>query len=121
MLGKWHEKTGILRDAGALVYRSLLYLSQYPFYRSIPKALIYEELIRALAWTMPEKSRDIYVIKAFRCNIGTSELDFLEPLRPCPYFWLTEQRVGEQPKQGSLNKMHRASVSTHVCVPLYCA
>ncbi|ODM21273.1 hypothetical protein SI65_04326 [Aspergillus cristatus] len=49
-----------MRDAGALIYRSLLYLSQYPFYRSIPEALTYEELIRALAWTMPERSRNIY-------------------------------------------------------------
>lgn len=49
-----------LKDAGTFVYRSLLYLSQYPFYRSITEALTYEELIRALAWTMPERSRHIY-------------------------------------------------------------
>ncbi|KAI9927216.1 hypothetical protein ASPWEDRAFT_188343 [Aspergillus wentii DTO 134E9] len=49
-----------LKEAGAHVYRSLLYLSQYPFYESIPEALSYEEFIRALAWTMPERPRVIY-------------------------------------------------------------
>lgn len=58
------ESSGFLppsmRDAGALVYRSLLYLSQYPFYRSIPEALTYNDLVRALAWILPERSRRIY-------------------------------------------------------------
>lgn len=58
------EATGFLppplREAGALVYRSLLYLSQYPLYLSIPEALTYEEFMRAVAWIRPRKSRHIY-------------------------------------------------------------
>ncbi|EYE91372.1 uncharacterized protein EURHEDRAFT_518396 [Aspergillus ruber CBS 135680] len=46
-----------LRDAGALVYCSLLYLSQYPFYLPIPDALTNEGPMRALAWAMPGRSK----------------------------------------------------------------
>lgn len=49
-----------LRDAGALVYCSLLHLSQYPLYLSIPETLTFEALMRALAWTMPDRSRHFY-------------------------------------------------------------
>lgn len=58
------ESSGFLppstRCVGTLVYRSLLYLSQYPFYKSIPEALTHDELVRALAWLVPERSRRIY-------------------------------------------------------------
>ncbi|KAB8244288.1 hypothetical protein BDV35DRAFT_360379 [Aspergillus flavus] len=58
------EFTGFLspsmRDAGALVYRSLLYLSQYPFHQPIPDSLTYMALIRALAWTMPGQARPVH-------------------------------------------------------------
>lgn len=58
------ESTGFLppsmRDTGALVYRSLLYLSQYPFHQPIPDSLTYMGLIRALAWTMAWRTRPIH-------------------------------------------------------------
>ncbi|KAE8340173.1 hypothetical protein BDV24DRAFT_175461 [Aspergillus arachidicola] len=58
------ESTGFLppsmRDTGALVYRSLLYLSQYPFHQPIPDSLTYMGLIRALAWTMAWRMRPIH-------------------------------------------------------------
>ncbi|KAE8156599.1 hypothetical protein BDV40DRAFT_280669 [Aspergillus tamarii] len=49
-----------MRDAGVLVYRSLLYLSQYPFHQPIPDSLTYMGLIRALAWTMAWETRPIH-------------------------------------------------------------
>ncbi|KNG83014.1 hypothetical protein ANOM_009595 [Aspergillus nomiae NRRL 13137] len=58
------ESTGFLspsmREAGALVYRSLLYLSQYPFHHPIPDSLTYMGLLRALAWTMPGRVRPVH-------------------------------------------------------------
>lgn len=41
MISEWSIMT--LVNAGALAYGSLLYLDHYPFSRSIPEALAYEE------------------------------------------------------------------------------
>lgn len=49
-----------LRDGDAPIYRSLLYLYQYPLYLSIPGSLTCEEFVRVLARIRPRKSRHIY-------------------------------------------------------------
>ena len=49
-------------QAGALIYNSLLYLSQAPFYDSLPLPthLTFDGLLRALVWTDSERSRPVY-------------------------------------------------------------
>ncbi|KAE8412293.1 hypothetical protein BDV36DRAFT_61717 [Aspergillus pseudocaelatus] len=58
------ESTGFLppsmRGAGTLVYRSLLYLSQYSFHQPVPDSLTYTGLIRALGWTMAWRTRPVH-------------------------------------------------------------
>ncbi|OJJ79262.1 uncharacterized protein ASPGLDRAFT_181289 [Aspergillus glaucus CBS 516.65] len=49
-----------MAQAGALVYNSLLYLSQAPFYDSLPTYLTFDGLLRALVWTDSERSRPVY-------------------------------------------------------------
>ena len=48
-----------MAQAGALIYNSLLYLSQAPFYDSLslPTHLTFDGLLRALVWTDSERSR----------------------------------------------------------------
>jgi len=51
-----------MAQAGALIYNSLLYLSQAPFYDSLPLPthLTFGGLLRALVWTDSERSRPVY-------------------------------------------------------------
>src|SRR5699024_3431916 len=49
-----------MAQAGALIYKSLLYLSQAPFYGSMPTYLTFNGLLRAFVWTDPERSRLVY-------------------------------------------------------------
>lgn len=46
--------------AGALIYNSLLYRSQVPFYGSRPTCLTFDGLLRTLVWTDSERSRPVY-------------------------------------------------------------
>ncbi|GAB1197173.1 hypothetical protein APSETT444_006464 [Aspergillus pseudonomiae] len=76
------ESTGYLpssmRDAGALVYRSLLYRSQYPFHQPIPDSLTYMGLIRALAWAIPGRARPVH--EAGKWSRNRSPADFRRQL-----------------------------------------
>lgn len=51
-----------MAQAGALIYNSLRYLSQAPFYDSLafPTHLTFDGLLRALVWTDSERSRPVY-------------------------------------------------------------
>lgn len=49
-----------MTEAGALVYRSLLYLSQAPFYESTAESLKLDGLLRAVASTEFERSSKAY-------------------------------------------------------------
>lgn len=51
-----------MAQVGALIYNSLLYLSQAPFYDSLslPTHLTFDGLLRALVWTDSERSRPVY-------------------------------------------------------------
>lgn len=49
-----------MTDAGAIVYRSLLYLSKAPFYESPAQYLTYDGLLRALVWTDSERTRTVH-------------------------------------------------------------
>ncbi|KAF5855552.1 hypothetical protein ETB97_008990 [Aspergillus alliaceus] len=55
-----------MRTAGALVYRSLLYLPQYPYRQPIHDFLAYMGLLRALAWALPAEARLVYEISKWR-------------------------------------------------------
>ncbi|KAE8377052.1 hypothetical protein BDV26DRAFT_264332 [Aspergillus bertholletiae] len=76
------ESTGFLppsmRDAGVLVYRSLLYLSQYPFHQPLPDSLTYMALLRALAWTMPGRTKSVHEVSS--SNRARSPADFRRQL-----------------------------------------
>lgn len=49
-----------MTDAGAINYRSLLYLSQAPFSEHRVECLTFDGLLRALVWTDSERSRSVY-------------------------------------------------------------
>ncbi|OGM48430.1 hypothetical protein ABOM_003428 [Aspergillus bombycis] len=76
------ESTGFLppsmREAGALVYRSLLYRSQYPFHQPIPDSLTYMGLLRALAWAIPGRARPVH--EACSWSRSRSPADFRRQL-----------------------------------------
>ena len=51
---------GSMTDAGAIIYRSLLYLSRAPFYEHRVECLTFDGLLRALIWKDSERSRSVY-------------------------------------------------------------